>query len=213
MYKMETQKIVNLLNDTDNESSKFATRKWHVINDQNNTEYGEGNENNSSIKFETKVIKASLCDQSDAYILVTGDIPDTGGNAGIKVASKNCAPFTRCVTHINDEHVDTAENHDIIMPIYHLTEYSDNYSDTSGRLWQFKIDEQNMNNGKPVTTADSSSFKYKSSFLTNLDADANGVLRTVKIAVPLKYLTNFWRSLEMSLIVKFILNYIRPKTV
>ena len=72
------------------------------------------------------------------------------------------------------------------MPIYHLTEYSDNYSDTSGRLWQFKIDEQNMNNGKPVTTADSSSFKYKSSFLTNL---------------------------EMSLIVKFILNYIRPKTV
>ena len=62
MYKMETQKIVNLLNDTDNESSKFATRKWHVINDQNNTEYGEGNENNSSIKFETKVIKASLCD-------------------------------------------------------------------------------------------------------------------------------------------------------
>ena len=99
------------------------------------------------------------------------------------------------------------------MPIYHLTEYSDNYSDTSGRLWQFKIDEQNMNNGKPVTTADSSSFKYKSSFLTNLDADANGVLRTVKIAVPLKYLTNFWRSLEMSLIVKFILNYIRPKTL
>ena len=59
---MEIQKIVNLLNDTDNESSKFATRKWHVINDQNNTEYGEGNENNSSIKFETKVIKASLCD-------------------------------------------------------------------------------------------------------------------------------------------------------
>ena len=62
IYKLETQKIVNLLNDTDNESSKFATRKWHVINDQNNTEYGEGNENNSSIKFETKVIKASLCD-------------------------------------------------------------------------------------------------------------------------------------------------------
>ena len=57
---MESQKIVNLLNDTDNESSKFSNRKWHVINDQNNGEYGQGNENDSSIKFETKVIEASL---------------------------------------------------------------------------------------------------------------------------------------------------------
>ena len=57
---MESQKIVNLLNDTDNESSKCSNRKWYVINDQYNAEYGEGNENDSSIKFETKVIKASL---------------------------------------------------------------------------------------------------------------------------------------------------------
>ena len=71
---METQKIVNLLNDSSSESSKFATAKLYVINDQNNTEYGEGNENDSSIKFETKVIKVNLCDYSDAYILVTGDI-------------------------------------------------------------------------------------------------------------------------------------------
>ena len=59
---METQKIVNLLNDTDNESSKSATRKGYVINDQHNTEYGEANKNDSSIKFETQVIKSSLCD-------------------------------------------------------------------------------------------------------------------------------------------------------
>ena len=71
---METQKIVNLLNYTDNDSSRFTTRKWYVTNDQNNTEYGEGNENDSSIKFETKVIKSSLCNYTDAYILVTGDI-------------------------------------------------------------------------------------------------------------------------------------------
>ena len=64
---METQKIVNLLNDTDSESSKFATRKWYVINEQNKTEYGEGNENNSSIKFQTKVIKSSLFNYLDAY--------------------------------------------------------------------------------------------------------------------------------------------------
>ena len=72
--KMETQKIVNLLNDPDNESSKFATRKWYIINDQNNGQYGRGNESDSTIKLETKVIKRNLCDYSDAYILVTGDI-------------------------------------------------------------------------------------------------------------------------------------------
>ena len=65
------------MNTTDNESSKMAARKWYVINAQNNTEYGEGNENDSSIKFETKVIKSNLCDYcdySDTYIHVTGDI-------------------------------------------------------------------------------------------------------------------------------------------
>ena len=66
---MKTQKIVNLLNDTDNESSKFATRKWYVMNNQNNTEYGEGNENNSSNKFEIRVIKTNLCDYSESLWL------------------------------------------------------------------------------------------------------------------------------------------------
>ena len=90
---MKTQKITNLLNDTDNESSRFATRKWKVISDQNNTEYGEGNENDSSIKFETKVIKSSLCDYSDTYILVTGDITVTGGDANTKAAFKIVLPL------------------------------------------------------------------------------------------------------------------------
>ena len=71
---MGNQKIVNLLNDSDNESSTFATRKWYIINDQNNRQYGRGNENDSTIKFETKVIKPNICDYSDAYILVAGDI-------------------------------------------------------------------------------------------------------------------------------------------
>ena len=74
---METQKIVNLLSDSDNESSKFARRKWYIINDQNNGQYRRGNENDSTIKFETKVIKPNLCDYSDTYILVTGDIKAT----------------------------------------------------------------------------------------------------------------------------------------
>ena len=64
---METQKIVNLLNDSDNEFSKFAARKWYIINDQNNGQYGRENENDSTTKFEAKVIKPNLCDYSDAY--------------------------------------------------------------------------------------------------------------------------------------------------
>ena len=71
---METQKIANLLGDVDNESSKFATRKWYVINDQNNTNYSLGDEDSRTVKFETKVIKSNLFDYSDPYILVTGDI-------------------------------------------------------------------------------------------------------------------------------------------
>ena len=114
---METQRIVNLLNDTPNESSKFATRKWYIINDQNNREYSKGNENDSTIKFETKVIQPFLCDYSDAYILVTWNITAAGGNADSNVAFKNFAPFIRCVTHVNNEHVETAENLDIIMPM------------------------------------------------------------------------------------------------
>ena len=113
---MKTQKIVNLLNDSDNESSKFVTRKWYIVNDQNNGQY-ENSTTDSTIKFETKVIKPNLCDYSDAYILVTGDLKVAGVAVNTNVTFKNCAPFTRCVTHINDEHVETAENFDIIMPM------------------------------------------------------------------------------------------------
>ena len=199
---METRKIANLLGNADAESLKSATRKWYVINDQNNTDYGDGDENSATIKFETKVIKSNLCNYSDAYILVTGYITATGGDANTKVAFKNCAPFTKCVTHMNDEHVDNADNLDIVTPMYNLIKYSDNYSDTSGSLWHFKRDKQNMNNGKPVDviTADLSSFKYKSSFFKTIEDDDNGVFKNVKIAVPLKFLSNFGRSLEMSLI-------------
>ena len=100
---------------------------------------------------------------------------------------------------MKDEHVDNADNLDIVMPMYNLIEFSDNYSDT-GSLWQFERDEQNMNNVIPVdiTINDSKSFKYKSRFLPT--ADNNGVFKNVRIAVPLKYLSNFWKYLEMPLV-------------
>ena len=121
-----------------------------------------------------------------------------GGNTNTKVAFKNCAPFRRCVTHINDEHVETAKNLDIIMPMYNLLEYSDNYADSSGSLWQFKRHELNVAKNPDVTTANSLSFKYKSSLFEK--PAATGVLNSVIIAVPLKYLSNFFRSLEVPII-------------
>ena len=181
---MKTQKIANLLNDPDNKYSKFATRKWYIINDQYKGQYDRGgeNENDSTIKFETKVIKLNLCDYSDACILVTGDIKIADIAEDTNVAFKNCAPFTRCATHIYDEHVETAENLDIIMPMYNLIGYSDNYADSSGSLYQFKRDESTVINGNPLNVAldNSTSFKYKASLLGKA-TDAAGNDRSLKI--------------------------------
>ena len=121
----------------------------------------------------------------------------------MKILKLHLKTFRRCVTHINDKHVKTRENLDLIMPMYNLFEYSDNYADSSGSLYQFKRDEQNMTNaGNPnnVTTGGSSSFKYKSSFFKTLTAADSGVFKNGTIGVQLKYLPNLFRSLEMPLI-------------
>ena len=135
---------------------------------------------------------------------MTGDIKVAGIAANTNVAFKNCAPFTRCVTHINDEHVETAENLDIIMPMYNLIEYSDNYADSSGSLCQFKRDESPLNDaGNPNNVAldNSTSFKYKASLLGKAtDADGNDrSLKNTKIVVSRKYLSSFFQSVEMPL--------------
>ena len=162
---METQKIVNLLNDSNNESSKFATRNWYIINDQNNGQSSRGNDIDSTIKFETKVIKPNLCDYSDAYILVTGDIKIAAVAADTDVAFRNSVS-ARCVTNVNDKHVATAESLDIIMPMYNLLQYSDKYADSSGSSYQFKRHEFPMNDAKNALNVDldnSTLFKYKAS--------------------------------------------------
>ena len=186
---METQKIVSLLNDSNNENSKFATKKWYIIGSEAKGNYLPDNE----VKFLTSSLESGLCDYSDAYILVAGNITVTGGSANTKVAFKNCAPFKKCRTEINETFFDDAQHINIAMPMYNLIEYSDNYSDMSCSSWQFKGDEIGGDNDLTVDAQhipnNSSSFKYKSSFIT----DRNGV----KIVLPLKYLSNFWRSLEM----------------
>ena len=206
---MENQKIINLLDKIDTDSKYFATKKWYIINDENNTNYGvnknNGADNSDTIKYDTRVLKPNLCDYAEAYILVDGTIKAEAANAANPAATtlalKNCAPFTKCNLEINDEHVDTAENLDITMPMYNLIEYSDNYQDLSATLYQYKRDEPPEANAiNDLTTNTSSSFKYKVKLLGNPVLDGNIAKRSVKVVVPLKYLSNLFRSLEMPLI-------------
>ena len=108
------------------------------------------------------------------------------------VAFKNCAPFTNCISEINNTQIDNEKDIDIVMPMYNLIEYSDNYAKTSGSLWQYYRDEPNEN------LANSESFKSK--IKTTEKTPAAGNEKDVGIMVPLKYLSNFWRTLEMPLI-------------
>ena len=143
-----------MLNDSSNEESKFATKKWYVIDSQTTKgKYKQGD----TIKFETETIKSSLCDYSDAFILVTGNITVKTDN-NTDVVFKNCAPFSTCTTKINDIFIMIYIY--ITMSMYNLIEYSDNYSDTSGSLWQFKRDEVPANNAD-LSINNSQSFKYK----------------------------------------------------
>ena len=199
---MEYQKIVNLLDDkTSNEPSKFKTKNWVEINDESKGAYNV----NSQIKFKTTMLKSSLCDYSDVYILVKGTITIT--RAGVDVAArqaderdkgvvfKNGAPFINCISEVNNNQVDNVKDIDIVMPLYNLIEYSDNYVKTSGSLWQYYRDEPNDN------LAVSESFKSKIKMTRKSpNNNNNNNEKDVKIMVLLKYLSNFWRTLEMLLI-------------
>ena len=202
---MENQKIINLLDKIDTDSKHFATKKWYIINDENNTNYGvnkdTGADNPDTIKYDTRVLKPNLCDYAEAYILIDGTIRAAAANANTRLALKNCAPFPKCNLEINDEHVDTAENLDTTMLMYNLIEYSDNYQDSSATLYQYKRDEPPEDDAVADLTADnSSSFKNKVSLLGNPVLDGNITKRSVKVVLPLKYLSNSFRSLEMPLI-------------
>ena len=126
--------------------------------------------------------------------MVDGTIRAAAANANTKLALKNCAPFTKCNLEINDEHIDTAENLDIVMLMYNSIEYSDNYQDSSATLYQYKRDEPPEANAILDLTADiSSSFKYKINLLGNPVLHGAIAKRNVKVVVPLKYLSNFFR--------------------
>ena len=202
---MEYQKIANLMDDyASNQPPKFRTRNWVEINDESRGAYNV----NSQIKFKTTMLKSSLCDYSDAYILVKETIgvnntaaqDAAANNTNKKVIFKNRGPFTNCIGEINNTQIDYAKDIDIVMPMYNLIEYSDNYAKTTGSLWQYCKDIPARNNGLIVTFAENNltdSFNFKTKVT---DQTGNDGTEDVEIMVPLKCLSNFWRTLEMPLI-------------
>ena len=219
---MEYDKINNLLLSEDNESeklSKFVTREYVRVNSLSNT-YNE----NKSIRFKTPMLRSNLCDYSDAYIFVKGTITVTspGVNNNTKnirdkrnrpVILKNNAPFFSCITRINGELIEDADDLDIVMLMYNLLEYSKNYRKTIGSLYNYYRDELSHdaddNNFDNIKVVNSNTFKYKNKIIGNTynvnagaqgyDVNKNG-MQEVELAIPLKYLDNFWRALNIPLI-------------
>ena len=147
------------------------------------------------------------------YILVKGIIKvnntaAAGANANNtdkKVIFKSCAPFTDCISEINNVQVDNAKYIDIVMPMYNLIEHIDNYSETSGSLWQYCKDIAAVNNNGDIVDFNGANATVSFNFNAKItgqtdDDDDDGEINNVEIMVPLKYLSNFWRTLEIPLI-------------
>ena len=227
---MEYDKFNNLLVSEDNESEanranemseqlpKFVTREYVRVNSLSNT-YNE----NKSTRFKTPMLRSNLCDYSDAYILVKGTItvtaPGVNNNANNirdkrnrPLILKNNAPFVSCITRINGELIEDADDLDIVMSMYNLSEYSKNYRKTIGSLYNYYRDEltnDNNDNFANRNVVNSEAFKYKNKITGNtynVDASAQGYdvnkngTQEVDLAIPLKYLDNFWRALNIPLI-------------
>ena len=182
-----------MLDNASNQPFKFRTKNWFEINDDIRGACSP----NKQIRFKTAMLRSSLCDYTDAYILVKGNITvnntaaagAAANNANKKVIFKNCAPFTNCISKINNTQIDNAEYIDIVMPMYNLIEYSDNYSKTSGSFWQYCKEIHAVNNGNIVdfnggNVTDSFNYKPKITNQTN----NNGRIDNVEMMVPLKYL-------------------------
>ena len=219
---MEYDKINNLLLSEDNESeklSKFVTREYVKVISLSNA-YNE----NKSIRFKTPMLRSNLCDYSDAYILVKGTITVTAPGANNNANNvrdkrnrplilKNNAPFVSCITRINNELIEDADDLDIIMPMYNLLEYSKNYRKTMGSLYNHYRDELNNdaddNNFGNIKVINTNTFQYKNKITGNtynVNAGAQGYdvnknsTQKVELDIPLKYLGNFWRALNIPLI-------------
>ena len=201
----EYRKIINLLDNTPNQPTKFRTKHWVEINDESGGTYN----NNSQIRFRTSMLRSSLCDYSDSYILFKGTIAvanttatyaDTS-NTNKKVIFKNCVPFTSCISRINNMQIDDAQYIDVVMPMYNLIEYSDNYSKTSPILFQYCRDVPALDYNGAVTDFTEANITDLFNLIEKITGQTGGSgIKNVEIMVPLKYLSNFWRTLEVLLI-------------
>ena len=200
---MEYNKINNLLLSEDNESeqlSKFVTREYVTVNSLFDT-YKE----NKSIRFKTPMLRSNLCDYSDAYILVKGTITVAGNNLRDRqnrpLILNNNTPFVSCITRINGKLIEDADDLDIVMPMYNLLEYSKNYRKTIGSLYNYYRDElsdnANDDNFSNIKVVNSNTFKYKNKIINNTN---NAGTKDIELAIPLKYLGNFWSALNIPLI-------------
>ena len=195
---MEYQKIINLLYNTPNQPTKFSTKNWVEINDGARGTYNK----NSQIKFKKSTVKLCLCDYRDAYIPVSGTvkIDGTGSDDNVKrldernkvVIFKNCVPFTDCISETNNTQIDNATYLDVVMWMHSLVEYRNNYLKTSASLWQYYRNDPN----DILTKTESFEFKIK---ITGKSPTVSNT-KEVKKAVPLKYLNNFRRTLEIPLV-------------
>ena len=194
-----------MLEKTTNQPSKFRTKNWVEVNNKSRGTYNV----NSQIKFKTLMSRSSLCNYSDAYMLVSAiiRISNTAAAGGEANNRKNitinyCAPCTNCINEINNTQIDNAKDIDIVTPMYNLIEYIDNYSKLSGSLWHYYRDEPFSGANSaiihfPANDNNSASFKFKTKIAGRTENDGT---KNVKIRVPLKYLSNFWRTVEMPLI-------------
>ena len=202
---MEFQKIVNFLDTTsdDKDLPGFVTKKWIEVYDQSGGNYNV----NKEIRIKTSMLRSALCDYSDAYIVVKGDITVTepdNAKRNKEVIFKNNAPFINCISKINGIKIDNAEDLVVVMPMYNLLGYSKNYKKTIGSLWNYYRDEPS----DPLSS-NSESFKYKTSITGNTynigdgeeEYDANKVGKNeTEVVIPLKHVSNFWKSLNIPLI-------------
>ena len=170
---MEFNKINNLLGDPTDKVPRFVTKKWIEIHPQSTKDFKTSKE----IKFKTSMLRSDLCDYSEAYVWVKGDVvadnANNDGNFNRKFVFKNNAPFMSCISKINGKFVENAEDLDVVMPMYNLLEYSKNYEITSGSLFNYFRDEPNSagsDDANPINISirGSKSFDYKSKELGGL---------------------------------------------